>query len=232
MSSPQAESPRSESPQTGSAQPETSQADLLPAGLARLVGPWWLFLLTGIAWLIVSMVMLRFTATSAFTIGILMGVVFLGAMVNEFLIASVWSPWRWARVLMGFLFLAGAIWAFVSPLDAFWALATIVGALFILQGALVLITSIESRFVNSVWWLGAGAGVIEILIGFWASQQLISSRAALLIFYVGLLALFRGFTEIVLAFEVKAARDRLPAETGVPAQRGQSRAPTRSARRA
>ena len=60
--------------------------------------------------------------------------------------------------------------------------------------------------MNSVWWLGVVAGVLEMLIGFWASQQVISARAALLIFYVGFLALFRGITEIVLAFELKAAQ--------------------------
>jgi len=37
--------------------------------------------------------------------------------------------------------------------------------------------------INSAWWLG---------IGFWA----------------GLLALFRGITEIVLAFELKSAQQR------------------------
>lgn len=221
MSSPQTESPRTTSPPA-----ESAQTDVLRAGLARIVGPWWVFLLTGIAWLMISMVVLRFTTTSVFTIGILMGVVFLGAMVNEFLIASVWSPRRWARVLMGILFLAGGIWAFISPLGAFWALASIIGALFILQGALVLITSIEARLVNSVWWLGVGAGGLEMLIGFWASQQVISARAALLIFYVGFLALFRGITEIVLAFELKGAGDRLPAETRVPAQRDRSHAST------
>lgn len=96
--------------------------------------------------------------------------------------------------------------------------------LFVLQGALVLITSIESRIVNSAWWLGAVAGVLEILIGFWASQQVISARAALLIFYVEFLALFRGITEIVLAFELKAAQDRLLATADVPTQRDRSHA--------
>ncbi|WP_433609415.1 DUF308 domain-containing protein [Prescottella agglutinans] len=175
--------------------------------------------MTGIAWLIIAMVVLRFTTTSVVTIGVLMGAVFLGAMMNEFLIAAVWSPWRWARVLMGVLFLAGAIWAFISPLDAFWALASVLGVLFILQGALVLISSIESRVVNSVWWLGVAAGVLEILIGFLVSQQVIAVRAALLILYVGFLALFRGFTEIVVAFELKGAqKDRSGAAIGGPAR--------------
>ena len=77
-----------------------------------------------------------------------------------------------------------------------------------LQGALVLITSIESRIINSVWWLGLIAGILEIFIGFWASQQLVPARAALLIIWVGVLALFRGITEIVLAFELKSAQHR------------------------
>ncbi len=212
-------SPHTQSPDTASPSTDSSQSDALRAGLARLVGPWWIFLLTGIAWLIVAMVVLRFTTTSVVTIGVLMGAVFLGAMMNEFLIAALWSPWRWARVLMGVLFLAGAIWAFISPLDAFWALASVLGVLFILQGALVLISSIESRVVNTVWWLGVAAGVLEILIGFLVSQQVIAVRAALLILYVGFLALFRGFTEIVVAFELKGAqKDRSGAAIGGPAR--------------
>lgn len=178
------------------------------ARLWRLAGPWWVLLLTGIAWLIVSVIVLRFSATSAATVGVLLGVIFLAAMVNEFLLALVRWHWRWAHVLMSIAFLAGAIWVFVNPRSAFWALATVVGLLLILQGALVLITSIESRIVNSAWWLGTVAGILEILIGFWASQQLVRDRAALLIIWAGLLALFRGITEIVFAFELKSAQHR------------------------
>ena len=52
------------------------------AGLWRLAGPWWLMLLTGIAWLIISVIVLRFRLTSITTVGVLIGVVFLAAMVN------------------------------------------------------------------------------------------------------------------------------------------------------
>ena len=52
------------------------------------------------------------------------------------------------------------------------------------------------------------AGILEIFVGFWASQQLVTVRAALLIIWVGLLALFHGITEIVLAFELKSAEHR------------------------
>ena len=106
------------------------------AGLWRLAGPWWLMLITGIAWLIISVVVLRFRLTSITTVGVLIGVVFLAAMFNEFLLASVHVGWRWAHVLLGIFFLVGAIWAFANPINAFWALASVIGLLFVLYGAL------------------------------------------------------------------------------------------------
>ena len=40
------------------------------------------------------------------------------------------------------------------------------------------------------------AGILEILLGFWASQQMFPARAALLLVWVGFFALFRGISEI------------------------------------
>jgi uncharacterized membrane protein HdeD (DUF308 family) len=60
-----------------------------------------------------------------------------------------------------------------------------------------------SREVNDLWWLGLVVGILEILLAFWASQQLFAPRAALILIWVGFLAMFRGFTEIFLAFEVR-----------------------------
>jgi uncharacterized membrane protein HdeD (DUF308 family) len=184
------------------------------AGRWQLGGPWWVPLLTGIAWLIISVIVLRFRVTSVATIGVLIGVVFLAAMANEFLIAAVRRRWGWAHVLLGILFLGGAIWAFVHPFGAFWSLASVIGLLLILEGTFVLITSIESRALNSAWWLGMLAGIGEVFVGFWASQQGLPARAVLLIIWVGLLALFRGFTEIALAFELKSAQPRLAPDRG------------------
>src|ERR1700761_1038580 len=64
------------------------------AGLARLAGPWWMFLLTGIAWLILAWIALRFNPASIPTVGVLLGVYFLVATINEFFIASVMPGWR------------------------------------------------------------------------------------------------------------------------------------------
>jgi uncharacterized membrane protein HdeD (DUF308 family) len=44
------------------------------------VMPWWLFLVTGVAWLLISLIALRFDVTSIAAVGALLGVIFLMAM--------------------------------------------------------------------------------------------------------------------------------------------------------
>ncbi len=171
--------------------------------LDQLAGPWWMFLVTGIAWLVISLIVLRFRLASVVAVGVLMGVVFVAGWISELFIASVRSRWRWAHMLMGILFLFAACWSFASPFSAFWALATIFGLLLIFRGSLDLVTSISSRDTMPAWWLVMIAGVLEILLGFWVSQQEFPARALLLLIWVGFFALFRGFSDLLLAFEVR-----------------------------
>jgi uncharacterized membrane protein HdeD (DUF308 family) len=172
--------------------------------LWRMAGPWWLFLLTGIAWLIIALVVLRFTTTSITTVGVLIGVLFLLGALNEFMISAIRPIWRWAHILLGILFVAGAIWAFARPFDAFWSLASVLGLLLVFKGTLDIIGAVMTRDVNSSWWLGLVVGILELVLGFWASQQLFPARGALLLLWVGFFALFRGISEIVIAFEVRS----------------------------
>ena len=172
--------------------------------LGRMAGPWWLFLLTGLAWLIIALVTLRFTTTSITTVGVLLGVLFLLAAFNEFMISAVMHSWRWAHILLGIFFLVGAIWAFARPIDAVWSIASVLGFLLILKGTLDIISAFMTKEVNSSWWLGLVVGILELVLGFWASQQLFPARGALLLLWVGFFALFRGISEIVIAFAVRS----------------------------
>jgi uncharacterized membrane protein HdeD (DUF308 family) len=171
--------------------------------LDQMAGPWWTFLVTGVAWLVISLIVLRFRLSSVVAVGVLMGVVFVTGWLSELVIASIRARWRWAHVLMGIVFLFAACWSFASPFGAFWALAMIFGLLLIFRGSLDLVTSISSREVNPAWWLGLTAGVLEILLGFWVSQQEFPARALLLLIWVGFFALFRGFSDVLLAFEMR-----------------------------
>ena len=64
-------------------------------------------------------------------------------------------------------------------------------------------TAVMTKEVNDLWWLGLVVGVLEILLAFWASQQYFAPRAALILLWVGFFAMFRGFTEIFLAFAIR-----------------------------
>jgi uncharacterized membrane protein HdeD (DUF308 family) len=165
---------------------------------------WWVFLVSGILWLLVALVVLRFDATSLAAVGTLLGVILLMAGVNEFVVVGLRNVgWRWLHALMGVLFVTGGIWAFVRPIAAFWELASILGFLLMLKGSFDIIGSVAMRGTNELWWLGLLTGILEVLLAFWVSQQFFAPRAALIILWVGFGALFRGISEIALAFEVR-----------------------------
>ena len=166
---------------------------------------WWVFLVSGIAWLIISVILLRFNSTSVGTIGLMLGFVFLFAAIHQFGVAAVQGGgWAVFRILLGILFIGGSIWSFLQPYDAFWSLAAAFGLLLIITGAFDITYSVIAQPLNPVWWLGLITGILEILLGFWASQQYISTRAALLIIWVAVFAIFRGINDLVLAFEARA----------------------------
>src|SRR5262249_59757148 len=111
-------------------------------------GPWGLFLITGLAWLIISVMVLRSPPPSINTVAILMGVLFLLAGFNEFAIGSISPSWRGAHILLGILFIIGAIWAFARPFNAFWSLASLLGLLLIFKGTLDIITAVVTKHLN------------------------------------------------------------------------------------
>jgi uncharacterized membrane protein HdeD (DUF308 family) len=86
---------------------------------------------------------------------------------------------------------------------------TTVGVLIgVVYGALDIINSVAAREISGTWWLGLVVGILLILLGFWASQQMFPARAALLLLWVGFFALFRGISEIVIAFELRSRQHR------------------------
>jgi uncharacterized membrane protein HdeD (DUF308 family) len=171
--------------------------------------PWWLFLVTGVAWLLISLIVLRFNITSIATVGALLGVILIMAGANEFALMGARPAWRWLHAVLGVLFIGGGVWAFIHPADAFYELAAILGFLLLLKGALDISVAVMTKELNDLWWLGLIVGLLEILLAFWVSQQFFAPRAALILLWVGFAAMFTGFTEIFLAVEIRRASKEL-----------------------
>ena len=170
--------------------------------------PWWVFLITGIAWMLISIVVLRYNVhptTSVATVGVLIGVLFLVACVNEFGVAAAAEGWRWLHFVLALVFGLGALWGFFRPVNTFFALASVIGFLFVFWGAMMIIESVETRGANPMWGLGLATGILVVLLGFWAAQQFYPARAELILLWVGFMALFRGIGQLVLAFSIRHA---------------------------
>lgn len=75
-----------------------------------------------------------------------------------------------------------------------------------------------SQPINPIWWLGLLTGILEVALGFWASQQYVGARATLLILWVGFYAIFRGIGDLVLCFRgtLRSLRPFVPSDTVLP----------------
>src|ERR1044072_6243927 len=125
----------SERPEEGGCMDSSSKM-----GARAASGMWWLFLVTGILWLLISVIVLRFNITSVASVGVLLGVILLFAGVNEFLALGPRDVgWKWMHGLLGVLFIIGGIWAFVHPIGAFYELASILRVLPVFKGSFELI---------------------------------------------------------------------------------------------
>jgi uncharacterized membrane protein HdeD (DUF308 family) len=177
---------------------------------ARALGPWWLFLVTGIGWMLVALIVLRFDYTSVSAISILFGIVAIAAGVMELgvmILAGGW--WKLLHGLLALVFIVAGIVAFVHPGDTFAALAAVFSFILIFAGTFDIIESISVRHEIEVWWLQLIAGIIELGLGFWAAGYY-GRSAVLLVAWVAAFALIRGVMNILLAFRVRELQHAAP----------------------
>lgn len=170
----------------------------LASGVAEATGYWWVLLISGVAWVLLSLAILQFNLTSVWSIAILTGIVLCAAGVGEFAVATVAPRWKVAHALLGVLFLVGGIIAFVWPESTFVVLARLIGWYLIFLGAFEIADALTFR--GDLWVLRLIAGVATIAIAFWAVESLARS-ATLLVLWVGIGALMRGFSQMFTALE-------------------------------
>jgi uncharacterized membrane protein HdeD (DUF308 family) len=165
---------------------------------------WWIFLLTGIAWLIFALIVFQWSYATVSAISYLFGVVLLVASVNEwFQLGVSTTGWKFVHGILGVLFILGGIYALWNPYDTFKTLAALIGFYFLAKGVFDLMVAFMTKGQFELWWLQLVTGIVEIGLAFWVAGDF-HEKAILLVIYVGLIALTRGITELFLAFKLKA----------------------------
>lgn len=183
-----------------------------PREVAREAGGfWWVFLLTGIAWLVFSLVIFRFDITSATTIAVLFGVIAIVAGVQELMaIAVSTTGWKIVRGILGVIFILVGIFAFIEPGTTFKALASVIGFFFLFKGIFDVMVAFMTKAEFELWWLMLILGFVEIGLAFWVAGNF-REKVILLVAYTGIVCLSKGITDLFLAFKLRAVKKELEA---------------------
>ena len=172
--------------------------------LAALANFWWMLLGVGIAWSVAALVILQFDQASINTVGVIIGIMFVGAAVQNFALAGLVTGWaRWLFGIFGVLFVGAAVISFISPENTFAAIADILGFLFLIVGVFWIIEAFASRAANELWWLGLVSGILMVILAFYTSGQFFIEKAYTLLVFAGIWALMQGIKDIVLAFQLR-----------------------------
>ena len=177
--------------------------------LRQLTGYWWVGLVAGVAWLAIAVVILQFDSASITTVGILVGLMFLFAGLENVVVATIPGTLRWPSIIFAVLLGVSAALAFVEPTGTFAGLADMLGFLFLIVGIWWMVRSFLERPLNPTWWLGLISGILMTVLAFWTAGQFFTQKAYVLLVFAGIWALMQGISAIVRAFAVHELHEQL-----------------------
>jgi uncharacterized membrane protein HdeD (DUF308 family) len=165
---------------------------------------WWLWLVTGMIWIVAALVVLQFDQASVKTVGLIIGLLFLFAGVQQFTAAALTDGGaRWLAIGFGALLTVAGIVSLFNPKNTFAGMADILGFLFLCVAATWIVEAFVTRDVNDLWWLTLISGIFMAILAFWTSGQFFVQKAYTLLVFAGIWALMKGVTDIVRAFQVR-----------------------------
>jgi len=168
---------------------------------------WWLWLVIGVLWVLISLVILQFDTGSAATVGIVIGIMLLVAGVQYIAVGTMVDGWQWLWYVFGAILLIAGLASLFYPTRTFVAIADVLGFIFAFIGLIWLIEAFMMREGNELWWLTLIAGILMVILGFWLGGQFFIAKAQTLLVFAGIWAMMRGIIDIITAFQVKKLQD-------------------------
>jgi uncharacterized membrane protein HdeD (DUF308 family) len=165
---------------------------------------WWLWLVFGVFWIVVALVVLQFDRASITTVGVLIGIMFLVAGAQNFVLGSLaGGATQWILWIFAVLFVIAGVISLIEPEDTFAGVADILGFLFLVVGVFWLLEAFVERATNDLWWFGLISGVAMIILAFWTGGQFFIEKQYVLLVFAGIWALFHGVGDLIKAFQIR-----------------------------
>jgi uncharacterized membrane protein HdeD (DUF308 family) len=177
---------------------------------------WGWFLAAGIAWIVFAFLLLSFNYRTVWAIAVFFGIGFIVGGIMEFAVAAVAPGWKWLYVLIGIVSIVAGVIALMWPGETFLVLSAIAGWLLLFYGIIDIVFAFSTRHLEGFWWMQLISGIIMVLLGFWAispdNATVATYRGAvLLVVWIGVAALFRGISDIIVGFRLRSAHRELEA---------------------
>lgn len=170
----------------------------------KQVGRNWSWMLAyGILLVVLGIFAMTHPLAMSYGVGIILSVSFLfsagGALIAAFRDAG-WQA-KTVDVLFGVLSLLAAIIFFVNPFSGALTVIWVIGVMFLIMGGFEFVAGFRSNS-DRVWLIMLG--VVDMLIGFWATFFMPPTAALVaLATLVGLAFMFRGILLAILAFKTR-----------------------------
>jgi uncharacterized membrane protein HdeD (DUF308 family) len=171
--------------------------------MGKLTKWWWAWLVAGVLWILASIVILQFRHSSVTLVGVIIGIMFLVAALQDFVVAALAEGWKWLWLTFGVILLIAGIYALIHPVNTFLAVADLLGFVLALVGIFWTVEAFATMDTNPLWWLGLISGLILIVLGFWAGGQFLTTQAYTLLIIAGIWAFLHGISDIIKAFAIK-----------------------------
>jgi uncharacterized membrane protein HdeD (DUF308 family) len=171
---------------------------------------WWLFLISGILWLLLGFIVLSLRPASISVVIILIAVAFwLGAMTQFALAAVTQGGWRVLSIVGGLVALAAGIAAIVWPGPTLVVISIFVAWYLLIRGIFDIGIALSHMHMRG-WWMGLVSGIIGIALGAWAIGN--PDRSVLLfVSIIGIWCIFKGAADLVASFSYRSMKKELAA---------------------
>ena len=169
---------------------------------------WWVFLVSGILWLLLGFIVLSLRPASISVTVILIAVAFWLGGITQFALALVLEGgWRWLAIIGATLAIAAGIAALVWPEPTLVVISVFVAWYLLIRGIFDVCMALSHTHVHG-WWMPLIAGLIGIVLGAWAIGNPDRS-VLLLVSIIGIWAIFKGAADLVASFSYHSLKKEL-----------------------